>query len=298
MSYDARVSMSTTPPDGTIDVPAHQPPPAPPAHTTAETTTSDTTTSDTTTVTDTVKDVAATAKDAAQDVTGIAKDEAVNVAGEARDQAQHLLHRTRDEVSDQVSSQQERLAGSLRTIGDELSAMSEGGRRQGLQTLTDDQERRAASGVASELSGQLAEFATRSADWLEGRQPADVLEELRGFARRKPGTFLAVAGVAGLLAGRLTRGAASSSGAAGAPSGGPRSSVPPSDVAADVSGAGAARHRVPGTDIPTEGSTSGVYGYRDAADDEPAPHVANGVSQPERTTLDDELFGRPTEYRT
>ena len=45
-----------------------------------------------------------------------------------------------------------------------------------------------------------------AASWLEQREPADLLDEVRNFARRRPGTFLIGAAVAGLAAGRLTRG--------------------------------------------------------------------------------------------
>jgi hypothetical protein len=45
------------------------------------------------------------------------------------------------------------------------------------------------------------------ASWLEAREPADLLDEVKSFARRSPGTFLAIAVGAGVLAGRLTRGA-------------------------------------------------------------------------------------------
>ena len=43
------------------------------------------------------------------------------------------------------------------------------------------------------------------ASWLEQREPADLLDEVRNFARRRP-TFLIGAAVAGLAVGRLTRG--------------------------------------------------------------------------------------------
>jgi hypothetical protein len=45
------------------------------------------------------------------------------------------------------------------------------------------------------------------ANWLDGRQPGDLLGELKSFARRRPGTFLLGALAAGVVAGRLTRGA-------------------------------------------------------------------------------------------
>jgi hypothetical protein len=41
---------------------------------------------------------------------------------------------------------------------------------------------------------------------LQNREPAELLEEVRRFARRKPGLFLLGAAAAGVLAGRLTSG--------------------------------------------------------------------------------------------
>jgi hypothetical protein len=44
------------------------------------------------------------------------------------------------------------------------------------------------------------------ADWLEQREPGDLLDEVRRFARRRPGAFVLGALVAGVVAGRMTRG--------------------------------------------------------------------------------------------
>jgi hypothetical protein len=61
-----------------------------------------------------------------------------------------------------------------------------------------------ATNFAHEAAGRLH----GAASWLEHRQPADLLDEVRNFARRRPGTFLLGAAVAGIAAGRLTRGLA------------------------------------------------------------------------------------------
>jgi hypothetical protein len=60
-------------------------------------------------------------------------------------------------------------------------------------------------GVAS---GLIREAATRSesmASWLENRNPGSLLDEVKSFARQRPGTFLLLAAGAGMLAGRLGR---------------------------------------------------------------------------------------------
>ena len=63
-------------------------------------------------------------------------------------------------------------------------------------------------GVATDLARQAADRAWQAAGWLTDRDPGSLLNEVRSFARRKPGTYLAIALGAGVLAGRLTRGLA------------------------------------------------------------------------------------------
>ena len=61
-------------------------------------------------------------------------------------------------------------------------------------------------GVATDLARQAADKARQAAGWLADRDPGSLLDEVRSFARKKPGTYLAIALGAGVLAGRLTRG--------------------------------------------------------------------------------------------
>ena len=61
-------------------------------------------------------------------------------------------------------------------------------------------------GLATDLARQAADRAQQAAGWLADRDPGTLLDEVRSFARRKPGTYLAIALGAGVLAGRLTRG--------------------------------------------------------------------------------------------
>ncbi len=146
---------------------------------------------------DTAKEQAAAVgqetKQAGAQVAGTAKDEAKNVASEAKSQAQQLLQQTRSEAQDQATEQQDRLAKGLRALGDELEQMASSSQQ---------------SGLATDLARQGSSRIREVAGWLEDRQPGDVLSEVRQFARRKPGMFLAVAAGAGLLGGRLTRGIA------------------------------------------------------------------------------------------
>ena len=122
-----------------------------------------------------------------------AKQQAGEVAGEAKNQARALLDQTREQIASQGSDQQQRAASGLRSVADEITSMinGEGG----------------TSGMASDLARQLSDRVQTAADWLESREPRDLLDEVQRFARRRPGTFLAAAGVLGVLGGRMTRGA-------------------------------------------------------------------------------------------
>ena len=142
---------------------------------------------------DQAANVAGSAGEAAQQVAGVAKEQVQQVTAEATRQAKHMLYQAQSELSDQAQVQQEKLAGGLHSVGDQLKSMATGS----------DQP-----GVATDLAHQAADKAHEIAGWLEGRNPGDVLKEVRSFARQRPGMFLAVALGAGLVAGRLARGLA------------------------------------------------------------------------------------------
>lgn len=136
------------------------------------------------------QNVKQTAAEAGSRVAGTAKQEAAHVAGEARRQAKDVLQQTRSQLTSQATSQQQNLANVIRTLGSDLS------------TMADSTEK---PGVATNLANQASGVVDSVADWFESREPADVLAEVTSFARRRPGTFLGLAAVAGLVAGRLTR---------------------------------------------------------------------------------------------
>lgn len=136
-------------------------------------------------------EVGDTAAQAGQQVAGVAKEQAANVAGQAKYEAKNLLGQTRSELTSQASSQQQRAASGLRSLGDELQSMSSNSE---------------GDGPASEVARQAATRINSVASWLESREPGQVLDEVQRFARQRPGAFLALAATAGLLAGRLTRG--------------------------------------------------------------------------------------------
>ncbi|MEU3475905.1 MULTISPECIES: hypothetical protein [Nocardiaceae] len=156
--------------------------------------------------------VAGTAADAGKHVANIAGDQAHQVAGEVKSQAQDLLGQTREELTTQAAAQQQRVAGGLRALSDEFSSMA---------TNSDK------PGIATDLTRQASQHAHTVASWLEDREPGQVLDEVTRFARRKPGTFLALAAGAGLLAGRLGRGLTAANTSIDSPTSGSRAVAPP-----------------------------------------------------------------------
>lgn len=135
-------------------------------------------------------DVARTAADSAQSVAETAKTEAANVASEAKANAKDLLYQARSDLTSQAGVQQQKVASSLRSVSDELHSMAR----------ASDQP-----GVASDLVRQVADRSSSVAEWLDRRDPGSLLDEVKTFARQRPGTFLLLAAGAGVLAGRLTR---------------------------------------------------------------------------------------------
>jgi hypothetical protein len=63
-----------------------------------------------------------------------------------------------------------------------------------------------APGPARDLLQQASGKIEELGSWLQNREPAELLDEVRSYARRKPGTFLIGAAIAGVVAGRLTSG--------------------------------------------------------------------------------------------
>jgi hypothetical protein len=141
---------------------------------------------------DEATEVGRTAADAGRQVAGTAAEQAANVAQEVQTQARDLVGEARGQVQHQARAGQQKAADGVRALSRELREMAEGGQQ---------------SGPVSEVARQAAERADRLADWLTEREPGDLLEEVRSFARRRPGAFLLGSLVAGVVVGRLTRGA-------------------------------------------------------------------------------------------
>jgi hypothetical protein len=138
-------------------------------------------------------EVASTAAQAGSQVASTAVDQAKEVAQETQRQAMNLVDQGRSQLQEQATAQQQKAAEGLSSLVEELRGMVSG---TALST----------SGPAHDLVRQATDKIENFAGWLQNREPSDLLEEVRSYARRKPGTFLVGAAVAGVLAGRLTSG--------------------------------------------------------------------------------------------
>ncbi|MBO3662371.1 hypothetical protein [Microbacterium stercoris] len=143
---------------------------------------------------ETAKQEAVGVKDTAQAEAGhvveTAKQEVSSVAHETKAQARQVYAETRRELSEQAATQQQRVADGLRSIGDELQQMARGSENPGM---------------ATEFVEMASTRLSDASSWLSQRDPGSLVHEVKTFARRKPGLFIAGALVAGIAAGRLTR---------------------------------------------------------------------------------------------
>lgn len=133
-----------------------------------------------------------TAVDAGKNVADTAKDEAANVVAQTKVQAKSLLDSVGAQVSEQAGTQQHRLQEAVHGLAGELESMVSGSQE---------------SGPLTDLARQGADKGGEIARWLDRHEPTDVLTEVKSFARRRPVMFLVLCGAAGVVAGRLTRGA-------------------------------------------------------------------------------------------
>ena len=123
------------------------------------------------------KNVGQTAAEAGSQVAATATDQAKQVAQETQRQAKDLLDQGRTQVKGQVVSQQQKAAEGLTGLAQQLRGLADGS-GQG------------APGPAADLLQQASGFIEQFAAKLQNRDPAELLDEVRSFARRKPGVFL------------------------------------------------------------------------------------------------------------
>lgn len=131
------------------------------------------------------------AADRASDVAGTAKAEARSVVDDARDQAAGVVSTTRTELKARASEQTATLSTTLDDIGRQLGGMA---------ANSDDPEAQVAK-LARSAADTLGSQARRLDDGgLDG-----MVDDVKRFARNRPGAFLLGTVVAGFAIGRLAK---------------------------------------------------------------------------------------------
>lgn len=144
-----------------------------------------------TTAKDEVGSVAETAKSQLSDVAAVGGEQAKAVIDDAKYQARRVLDDSRDQLRTQASEQTTKLAESMRDVSQQLRGVVQGGSPP--------------QGLVADIAEQAAGMTSRLAQQLENRSPEELVDEVRRFARRRPGMFLAGAVGAGFIAGRIVR---------------------------------------------------------------------------------------------
>lgn len=139
------------------------------------------------------KQVASTAAGGMKDVASTAKEQAGQVASEVSTQGRQLAKEAKQQLSEQARGQTQQIAQALRQLGDRATALAEG--------------RSEEAGPLADYARQAASKVSDLAQQVDQRGFEGVIQDVQDFARRKPGTFLLGAAVAGFAVGRLVRGA-------------------------------------------------------------------------------------------
>jgi len=143
------------------------------------------------------KGVAGEAGGQAKQIAGEAKDQAREVVGDIKDHARDVMDQTRTEVRQQAEQGTQRVAGGLRTFGEQLQALRNGR----------TEEAGPVAGYADQARRKVDEFANRlDREGLDG-----LASDLTGFARRRPGLFLLSCAGAGFALARIVRSQAAAS---------------------------------------------------------------------------------------
>jgi vacuolar-type H+-ATPase subunit H len=133
-------------------------------------------------------DVASAGTQEMQHVASTAKQEAAAVVDDAGTQARRVVNEATTQLRRQGDEQVQRLAGTIGDLSQELRRMSDAG-----------------DGTAAGLASDAAEMLDRFGGQLMRGGFDGALNDLRRYARNRPGVFLAAAVGAGFVAGRLVR---------------------------------------------------------------------------------------------
>jgi hypothetical protein len=137
------------------------------------------------------------ASDRAHDVASTTAEHLSALKDDAKEKVANVVHDARRDVERQGDEQAKRLASTLHDVSGQIRGMADAG----------------TPGTVADVARQLATKSEHLAQRLDSGGIAGVGDDLRTFARRQPGLFLAAAGLAGFLTARVLRNAGGLSGA-------------------------------------------------------------------------------------
>jgi vacuolar-type H+-ATPase subunit H len=146
---------------------------------------------------DQAREVAQSAGEQAGEVRDSVVEQASHVADEVKTQGREVLERTKVQVRRQGEAQAQQVAGSLRKLSEQAQALADGRAEEAGPVLD----------YVRQASARLQGMASR----VEERGAQGLLQDLEDFGRRRPGTFLAGAALAGFVVGRVVRSASAGS---------------------------------------------------------------------------------------
>ena len=137
-----------------------------------------------------VAEVAGTAQEQASALVEATKQQGAEVARDAKEHAQDLMGQTRDQLRAQANDQMRSLAETVHAIAQQLDGLTNGQPQQGM---------------VLDMANQIASSAHRIGDHLDQGGMQAVVGDVKQFARRRPGAFLAASLLGGVVAGRMLR---------------------------------------------------------------------------------------------
>lgn len=143
-------------------------------------------------------EVASTAGSGAKKVASEATRQVSDLTNEASGHAREVFSQASGQLREQATEQTGRAAEGLRSLSGQVQALASG--------------RPEEAGAVGDYAKQAGERLQQAASRLEEGGLDGLLDDLQGFARRRPGLFLFGAGAAGVVVGRLLRGAQAGSG--------------------------------------------------------------------------------------
>lgn len=136
-------------------------------------------------------EVASTAKEQASNVASTSAQQAQEVARDAAAHAKDVLGQSRDQLRGHADEQARAFGGTLEQLGTQLQGMLRG--------------EAPPPGPVSDIAHQLASGASQFGSRLSNEGIGGAFDDIKRFARRRPGLFLVTALGAGVVVGRMLR---------------------------------------------------------------------------------------------